>query len=95
MNGFEEHYRQMLREEIAAAVGEELRAMREELAELRNGIPPELRGLLTLDQVADYLGVKSSQTARAWCHKNKIKLRKVGSGTRILGEDVYNAIKRK
>lgn len=72
----------------------EVRQLRQEVAELKKGTPPELSGLVTLHQVADYLGVKSHQTARAWCHKNKVKLRKIGASTRVLGEDVYRVLKK-
>ncbi len=73
---------------------DEVRQLRQEVAELKKGIPAELSGLVSLHQVADYLGVKSHQTARAWCHKNKVKLRKIGAATRVLGEDVYRVLKK-
>lgn len=90
---FEEQYRQMIREEIRAAIADDLAAIREELAELRAGIPSELRGLLTLDQVGEYLGV-TSQTARKWCHENRVPLHKVGAATRVRGEDVHRVFEK-
>lgn len=89
--GLDNYFRQMIREEVRAAVGDDLQAIREEVAELRPGLPAELRGLLTLDQVAEYLGVHS-QTARAWCNKKRIKLHKIGTATRVLGEDVHRVL---
>lgn len=93
MNSMDEYFRAMLREEISATVGEELQALREELAELKKGPPPELRGMITLDQLTDYLGVCET-TARKWCHQNEIKLHKVASNTRVLGEDVHRVLKK-
>mgnify|MGYP001386512059 CR=1 FL=1 len=91
---FEENIRQIIREEVRAAIGAQLVAIRAELEEIREGTPAELRGLMTLEQLSDYLGVKSSQTARAWCNKNKIKLRKIGTATRVLGADVHQVLKK-
>lgn len=95
MNGIEENFRQMIREEVRAAIADELAAIRAGLEGLLEGTPAELRGLLTLDELANYLNVKSSQTARKWCHENRIRLQKVGTATRVHGDDVYNALKRK
>lgn len=94
MNGLEEHYRQMIREEVRAVIVDDLAAIREGLEELQAGTPPELRGMLTLDQVGEYLGV-TSQTARKWCHENRVKLHKIGAATRVHGEDVYRVLKSK
>lgn len=94
MNSLEDNFRQMIREEIRTAIGEGLSAILEQLAEIRNGTPAELRGMLTLDQVAEYLGVHQ-QTARAWCHKNKVKLHKIESTTRVMGEEVHSVLTRK
>lgn len=69
--------------------------VREEIANARRDLPPELEVLLTLDQVAEYLGVKSSQTARSWLHRQGVKIRKIGSASRVLGADVHEALKRK
>lgn len=74
---------------------QEVKALRSEVAELRAGLPPELRGMLSLEQLAAYLGVRSEQTARAWCCRQGIRLRKVGSATRVLGSDVHAALSKK
>ncbi len=91
----EEMVRQIIREEVRAAIGVDLAALRAEVEELRAGLPGELRGMLSLAEVAAFLGVKSEQTARAWLHRNGVKLRKVGSATRVLGADVHGAITKK
>lgn len=93
--GMDDLFRQMLREELSAGIGEELRSLRSEIAELKAGPPAELRGMLSLEQLAAYLGVRSEQTARAWCCRQGIRLRKVGSATRVLGSDVHAALSKK
>ncbi|MCB0565801.1 MAG: helix-turn-helix domain-containing protein [Phaeodactylibacter sp.] len=95
MSVLDDNFRRMIREEVRAAIGDELGAIRASLEELREGTPAELRGLMSLDQVADYLGVKSTQTARKWCNQNRIRLRKIGNNTRVFGDDIYNVMTRK
>lgn len=92
--GIDTAIREAIREVIRAELLAELQQLRAELAELKSGPPAELRGMLTLQQLADFLEVSSQQTARKWCHQNKVKLRKVAGATRVLGEDVHRVLKK-
>lgn len=94
MDSIDHYIRAALREEIRAAIGDEIRQLREEVAELRAGPPAELRGMLTYDQLGEYLGV-SGKAAREWCHRNGVKIHEIGANRRILGEDVRRVLNRK